>query len=296
MPFHSNRVAGFRVTALGASLLISAASVASVACDRREAPSEIRVEMPPVVASPDLVAVSVQATFAPGGTRRITEGAEYGVVPSDLGAVGPAGFVKCQKSGDGKVTVSIAGVTQSAPLHCRLVDHIEVQKLLPVELTAGAFKPVVRVLDRAGSELSDVPVSFFSKNSGVVYPKDGQLVPKLVGQASLVARAGQRSADFQVDVVRRVTPEALPIEQNRKIYFSLEPGKYQLKVTLPAPHRLNVEWRGAPYCNGATEGTQHSSVCALRAQGGGVVFDNPGYLKDGSLSPSIQGVELFEVP
>jgi hypothetical protein len=114
----------------------------------------------------------------------------------------------------------------------------------------------------------------------------------------LVAHAGEASADFKVDVVRKVVVEALPIEKNHKIYFSLEPGKYELKVTLPSPERVNFEWRGAPYCNTASDGTEHVSTCLMRAQGGGgVVFDNPAYLRDSSSKTlSLDGVELYEVP
>ena len=152
------------------------------------------------------------------------------------------------------------------------------------------------MLDQAGNELKDVDVTYFSKNSGVAYPKDGQLVPKLVGTATVVARAGESSAELKVDVVRKVVVEALPIDQNKRVYFSLEPGKYELKLTLPSAHHVSVEWRGAPYCNQASEGTVHVSTCGLRAQGGGVVFDNPAYLKDGSKTLSVEGVELNEVP
>ncbi|HTA89217.1 MAG TPA: hypothetical protein VK745_06570, partial [Polyangiaceae bacterium] len=155
----------------------------------------------------------------------------------------------------------------------------------------------VRVLDKSGAELTDVDVSFVSKNAGVAFPKDGLLVPKSVGTANLTARAGQASQDFKVDVVRKVVVEALPIDNNKRIYFSLDAGKYELKVTLKAPKRVSVEWRGAPYCNASSDGLEHIATCTLREQGGGgVVFDNPGYLNDGSKAISLDGVELNEVP
>ncbi len=136
------------------------------------------------------------------------------------------------------------------------------------------------------------------KNSGVAYAKDGQLVPKLVGTVHLVARAGSSSADVQVDVVCGVTAEAVPIEQNHKILVSLEPGKYELRLTLPSPRRVAVEWRGAPYCNSTSTGTEHVSICLVRTQrGGGVALDNPAYLLDGGTSKvSMDGVQLYEVP
>lgn len=280
--------------AAGALTLLSIAF--GVACEQRETPSEIRFELPSVISSRDVVAVSAQALNARGIAKPVAEGGDYAVDPADLATVTKAGLLQCQRSGDGKVTVSINSVSRSAALRCRIVAKVEAHDAGRVELTAGPFKPKVRVLDQAGSELSDVDVSFFSKNSGVVFPQDGQLVPKSVGTATLVARAGQSSSEFKVDVVRKVVVEALPLDQNTKLYFSLEPAKYELTVKLTSPHRVTFEWRGAPFCNGASDGLDHVSVCGLRAKAGGVVFDNPGFLKDGSKTPSLDGVELYEVP
>jgi hypothetical protein len=280
-------------TRLGVSLLLASCALG---CEQREAPSEIRLEIPNVIASRAVVAVSVQTSNAQGVRKLVTEGADYALEPADLGSLSKAGMLKCGRSGDGKVTVSIAGVSRSVTVRCRIVDRIEATNVGRVELSAGPFSPQVRALDKSGVALSDVEVTFFSKNSGVAYPKDGQLVPKSVGTANLVARAGDASAEFKVDVVRKVVVEALPIEQNKKLYFSLEPAKYELKIKLPSPHRLSAEWRGAPFCNATSEGQEHVSVCGLRAKGGGVAFDNPAYLKDGSKTPSVDGVELYEVP
>jgi len=265
-------------------------------CEQRETPSEIRLELPNIIASRDLVAVSAQALNARGVSSPVAERGDYSVEPKDLASVSKAGLLKCEHSGDGKLTVSINTVSRSVPLRCRIVARVEAPNLGRVELTAGPFKPKVRVLDQAGAELSDVDVSFFSKNSGVVFPQEGQLVPKLVGTATLVARAGESSTEFKVDVVRKVVVEALPLNQNTKIYFSLDPGKYELTVKLPSPHRVSFEWRGAPFCNSASDGVDHVSVCGLRAKAGGVVFDNPAFLKDGSKTVSLEGVELYEVP
>ncbi|MEI9949432.1 MAG: hypothetical protein WDO74_10720 [Pseudomonadota bacterium] len=243
-----------------------------------------------------MVAVSVQAINAQGVRKVVTDGANYALEPADLASVSKAGMLKCERSGDGKLNVSIASVSRSVALRCRIVDRIETANVGRVELSAGPFLPKVRALDKTGVELSDVDVTFFSKNSGVAYPKDGQLVPKAVGTANLVARAGEASAEFKVDVVRKVVVEALPIEQNKKLYFSLEPGKYELKIKLSSAHRLSMEWRGAPFCNVTSDGLEHISVCGSAQRAGGVAFDNPAYLKDGSKTPSVDGVELYEVP
>lgn len=293
MPYRWDPSAGRSALPFCASIFL-ACSV--LGCEQREVPSEIRLEIPSVIASRDVVAVSVQASNAQGVRKIVTDGADYALEPGDLGSVSKAGMLKCERSGDGKVTVSIAGVSRSIAVRCRIVDRIEATNVGRVELSAGPFQPKVRALDKAGAVLSDVEVTFFSKNSGVVFPKDGQLVPKSVGTANLVARAGEASAEFKVDVVRKVVVEALPIEQNKKLYFSLEPAKYELKIKLTQPHRVSAEWRGAPFCNATSEGEEHVWVCGLRAKGGGVAFDNPAYLLDGSKTPSVDGVELYEVP
>jgi len=293
MPFHRDQSARRCAPHLAASLFLACSALG---CEQREAPSEIRLEIPSVIASRDVVAVSVQASNAQGVRKLVTDGADYALQPTDLATVSKAGMLKCERSGDGQLTVSIVGVSRSVAVRCRIVDRIEAANVGRVELSAGPFSPKVRVLDKAGAELTDVEVTFFSKNSGVAYPKDGQLVPKSVGTANLVARAGTASAEFKLDVVRKVVVEALPIEQNKKLYFSLEPGKYELKIKLPSPHRMSAEWRGAPFCNATSEGEEHIWVCGLRAKAGGVAFDNPGYLKDGSKTPSLDGVELYEVP
>jgi hypothetical protein len=293
MPFHRDQSAGRSTTRFCTGLLLACSALG---CEQREVPSEIRLEIPSVIASRDVVAVSVQVSNAQGVRKLVTDGADYALEPADLGSVSKAGMLKCDRSGDGKVNVSIAGVSRSIAVRCRLVDRIEIANLGRVELAAGPFLPQARILDKASVELHDVELSFFSKNSGVAYPKDGKLVPKSVGTANLVARAGDASVEFKVDVVRKVVVEALPIEQNKKLYFSLEPAKYELKIKLPSAHRLSAEWRGAPFCNAASEGLEFVSVCGLRAKAGGVAFDNPAYLKDGSKTPSLEGVELYEVP
>ena len=257
----------------------------------------MRLELPAVIDSRDPITVTVHATSAQGVTSTISDGADFAVEPKDLATVTQPGLVTCQHSGDGKVTVTVAGVSRTADVRCRLVDRIEAGDVGRVELSAGPFKPKVRALDKSGAELSDVDVTFVSKNAGVAYPKDGLLVPKSVGTANLIARSGQASADFKVDVVRKVVGEALPIDGNKRIYISLDAGKYELTVKLHSPKRVNVEWRGAPYCNAASDGLEHVATCTLREQGGGgVVFDNPAYLNDGSKTISLDGVELYEVP
>src|SRR4051812_12781728 len=83
----------------------------AASCDRSEAPSKIRVELPSVVSSRDPVAVSVRLT-APGGAINTTAPSSgYSINPPELASISGAGFVACQRSGDGKLSLTIGGVS-----------------------------------------------------------------------------------------------------------------------------------------------------------------------------------------
>jgi hypothetical protein len=264
-------------------------------CQQREKPRQIRLELPELITSRDPVSVSVRVTNADGATQVSSEDNDFSLEPADLGSVTKRGFLTCQRSGDGKLAVNIAGVSSSSAVRCRLVDRLEAPDVGRVELTSGPFKPKVKAVDKRGTELPEIELSYFSKNSGVIFPKEGMLVPKAVGSATIVARSGSIAKEFKVDVVRRVVVEALPIAQNRRIHFSLDEGKYELVMKLPSPKRVRVEWPNAPYCNTTSESSEHVVTCVLRAKGG-VEFDNPAYLADGSTNVSVDGVTLHEVP
>lgn len=270
-------------------------AAALTACNREPTPAALKLELPPVLLSSDPARAAVRITDAEG--RKTLGSGEYAfaVTPPELASIDRRGNVVCQKSGDGTVQVDLGGVNARAPLRCRLVHRIEAPPPDRVELANGPFLPNVRVLAKNGAELSDVPLTLSSRTTGVVYPKNDQLVPKSVGTAVIVARAGQASVEVPVHVVRRVTVEALPLDGDRKINFSLDPGKYELTVELPSDKRLKAEWRGAPYCDYVGTGRRHVSTCVLRTKGG-VVFDNPAYLLRGETEVSTEGVTLFEVP
>lgn len=256
----------------------------------------MRLEFPSVVTSKDPVSLMVHVTNRDGVTARGTGEYDYAVQPADLASVTRRGIVTCNASGDGTVSVTIAGASKSVPLRCRVVERIEAAAQTQIELAAGPYTPKLRVLGKGGRPLSDVDVALSSKNTGILVSKGKELIPKEVGRATIIARAGQITQEFLVDVVRRLEPEALPIEGNRRIHYSLQPGKYQLSVKLPTPKPLSVEWRGAPYCNYSKTEREHVSVCVLRAKGG-AVFDNPAYLLEGKSDVvSLDGVSLYEVP
>lgn len=283
----------YRPLSVASHLLLLA--TAPLACSRQEVPHDFRVESTELVASTDPVKVTVRTLDK---ERHVTTGTDeypFKVVPDGLAKVTQQGTLNCLRSGDGSVQLTLGPNTRSAPLKCRLVEKVDASNVGRVELTAGAFKPRIRVLGKGGQELDGIELLLSSKNTGVLFPSRSELVPKLVGTATVIARAGLVAQEFTVDVVRKVTPEALPLEQNRKIFYSLEPGKYELTVKLPNTHRLVAEWRSAPYCNYSKDSVEHEMTCVLRAKGG-VVFDNPAYLIRGDTQISTEGVTIFEVP
>jgi hypothetical protein len=208
-----------------------------LACDRREPPRDFRLELPAMIASSDPVTVIVRATSAEGVTAASDDEHSFTVTPAGLATVTSRGGLTCQRSGDGTVSLTLGPNTRSAPVRCRLVEKVDASDVGRVELTAGAFKPKIRVLGKGGVELDGVELTLTSKNSGVLFPRGSELLPKTVGNATLLARAGQVTQEFKVDVVRKVAPEALPIDQNRRLSYTLDAGKYELRVVLPTEKR-----------------------------------------------------------
>lgn len=268
---------------------------ALAACSKQDIPRDFKLELASVIDSTDPAKISVR-TYNAEGANTVGEGEyDFQVNPKDLATVDRHGTLICKHSGDGVVSLSLGPNNHTAPLKCRLVTKIDASDVGRVELVRGLITPKIRVLGQRGEELDGLQLLLSSKNTEVLIPQGSQLLPKNVGTATILARAGQVSQTFKVDVIRSLTPEALPLEQNRKIYFSLEPGKYELRVNLPEAKRLTAEWRSAPYCNYAATSKEHVSVCILRAKGG-VVFDSPPYLISGSTEISTSGVAIAEVP
>jgi hypothetical protein len=275
-------------------LIVSAILVLS-GCSKPDIPRDFKLDLSSVIDSNDPARISVRA-YSAEGAATVGEGDyDFKVTPKDLATVDSHGTLICKRSGDGTVALTLGPNSRTAPVKCRLVAKIDASDVGRVELTKGLIAPKIRVLGQRGEELDGIQLLLSSKNTEVLIPQGSQLLPKNVGTATILARAGQVSQTFKVDVIRSLAPEALPLEQNRKIYFSLEPGKYELQVTLPEPKRLAAEWRSAPYCNYAATAKEHVSVCVLRAKGG-VVFDSPPYLMSGSTEISTSGVAIAEVP
>lgn len=269
--------------------------LSSAACDTTVPPERIRLELSDPILSPDPVRVAVHLTGSDGHVGQSLDKHAFSVSPEALASINELGILTCRRSGDGRVKVVIAGVEGSVALRCRLVARIDASDVGEVDLDAGPFVPTIRVLGRGDKTLDGVELSLTSKNTGVMIAKGPQLIPKSVGSATLIARAGQVSQEFSANVVRRLEPEALPLDGGRRLHFSLEPGKYRLTVGLSSPKKLGAVWRGAPYCDYSGTEQEHVITCVLRTKGG-VDFDNPGYLQSGSSDPLLDGIRLHEVP
>lgn len=271
-----------------------AGPTALTGCGQGEPPRELRLEVPEVITSKEPVMLQARAVQQDGTTKAPRGELEFQVTPPDLATLGKRGMLTCNRSGEGSVALQILGVSARTKFACKLVARIEAPAKLSLDMAAGEVELRASVLDAAGKTL-DLPLSVTSNRGGVVAARAGKLVPGSVGTAKLTARAGALAHYIDVEVVRTLKPEVLPVDQNRRISYSLDAGKYRLSVVLPSPHLVKVDWLGAPYCAYRGSGVEHHVDCTLQGKGS-VSFDNPAFLLRGDKTPSIDGVSLREVP
>src|SRR5688572_22506852 len=224
-------------------------ALAVLACQKGPPPRAVAVELPVQVFGGEAARAIVGITDTNGNRATSSADHDFVVEPPDLATVTKKGFVTCEKSGDGKVSLTIQGVTGSAPLACRMVAEIEIPDVGRVDVGDGPFQPKATVRDKSGKELSDVQLTYSPQITSAVKAKGLELVPAGVGQTEVVASAGPAKTTFKVEVVRRLKPEALPMDNNKRIDFSLSPGNYELVVNLETPKPIRVTWRTAPYCH-----------------------------------------------
>jgi len=278
---------GVPVSALFTALL------ALVAC-KGEPPRELRLQLPEVITSKEPVLIQARAIQQDGTSATPSGELAFQVSPPDLVTLGKRGMLTCNRSGDGSVTLDVGGVSAKAKFACKLAAKLTAPAKLSLDMAAGETDVQVAVLDASGKEL-DLPVSLTSDRGNVVSARAGRLVPGGVGTAKLTARSGALSQVIEVEVVRTLKPEVLPVDQNRRISYSLDAGKYRLSIALPTPHPVKVDWLGAPYCAYRGSGAAHHIDCTLQSKGS-VSFDNPAFLLRGDKTPSVEGVTLREVP
>lgn len=263
-------------------------------CSKGEPPRELRLDLPDVITSKEPVLVHARAIQQDGTARAPRGELDFKVTPPDLASLDKRGLLTCSRSGDGSVAAQVSGVSGRAAFACKLAVRLEAPAKLSIDAAAGEVDLQVAVLDAAGKAL-DLPVSITSDRGSVVSARAGSLVPGSVGTAKLTARAGAISRQIEVEVVRTIKPEVLPVDQNRRISYSLDAGKYRLSMALPSPHAVKVDWLGAPYCAYRGNSALHQVDCTLQSKGS-VSFDNPAFLVRGDKTPSIEGVTLREVP
>jgi hypothetical protein len=264
------------------------------ACKAGPPPDLVRVELEELVLSPHPTRPTVHVRR--GGTSKpLEEEAAFSVTPPDLASVAKDGTVSCQKSGDGRFTVSVQGVKAERKFGCRLVDRIEIGQLPLLDVNGPPVELAARALTKAGGELSDVPLTVNSQSPRLLTVSGRLLTPLAVGETTLTLRAGTKEQKLPVRMVKTLTPEALPLEGGRRIFLSTPDGKYEVEVNLPVEKTFAVEWRGAPYCAYKATGKAHRASCTLTGKGGAVI-DNPAFLVSGSTDVSRAGISIREVP
>lgn len=278
----------------GVSLLASFTALSALPACKGEPPRELRLELPELITSKEPVLIQARAVQQDGTSATPKGDLVFTATPPDLVTLGKRGMLTCNRSGEGSVALDIGGVSAKAKFACKLAAKLIAPAKLSLDIAAGEIDVQVGVLDAAGKEL-DLPVSLTSDRGNVVSARAGKLVPGAVGTAKLTARSGALSQVIDVEVVRTLKPEVLPVDQNRRISYSLDSGKYRLSIVLPTPHPVKVDWLGAPYCAYRGDGAAHHVDCTLQSKGS-VSFDNPAFLLRGDKTPSVDGVTLREVP
>ena len=257
--------------------VVALLALASSGCPKADPPRELRLELPELITSKEPVMVHVRAVQQDGIAREVKDAAPFQVQPPELASLGKQGMLSCNRSGDGSISLVLSGVTGRAKFACKLAARLDVPEKLSIDAAAGEVDVPAKVFDAAGQEL-DLLINVTSDRSSV-----------------LLARTGRLVKSVEVEVVRTIKPEVVPIDQNRRISYSLDAGKYRLNIALATPKRVVVDWLGAPYCAYRGEGSQHRAECTLQHKGG-VSFDNPAFLLRGEKTPSLEGVTFLEVP
>jgi hypothetical protein len=252
------------------------------------------LDLPDVITSKEPVLVHARAVQQDGIALALRGDLDFKVTPPDLATLDKPGLLTCARSGQGSVALQVLGVSARAAFACKLAARLEAPARLSIDAAQGEADVQVAVLDAAGMPL-DLPISITSDRGSVVSARAGKLVPGSVGTAKLTVRAGALSRQIEVEVVRTLKPEVLPIDQNRRISYSLEAGEYRLTIALPSPYAVKVDWLGAPYCAYRGSSALHRVDCTLQSRGS-VSFDNPAFLLRGDKTPSTEGVTLREVP
>jgi hypothetical protein len=265
-------------------------------CEKGPPPRKVMLEVPDQLTTTAPAKVAISVRTAEGALETRTGSHDFQIQPEAIATVAEDGQLKCLKSGDAKLSLTIRGVTGTADVRCRIVKRLELRDPGEVDISKQSIHLSYTAYSEAGKPLDDVPVELLSKNPNIVRVKGQELELLAVGEAKLTVRAGDVEERVTVRVVRELKPEALPMNDNRRINFSLKQGKYQIVVELARELDMTMEWRGAPYCDYKGHGKLHRVECVMRSDGGGVVIDNPAFLESGSTDVSHRGVRIHEIP
>src|SRR5688500_3533145 len=129
------------------------------ACNMGPAPQSVTPELPELLSTTDPLMVTVRVRDTSGRGDIAKPPFDMTVAPEGVAAVSKDGTVRCVKHGDAKLSVTIRGVTGSAPIRCRLVDRIELPSLSRVDISKGSFVLAAKALAKDGREISDVPIT-----------------------------------------------------------------------------------------------------------------------------------------
>src|SRR5262245_11675946 len=78
-------------------------------CPKADPPRELRLEVPELITSKDPVMLHAKAIQLDGTSRELTGEQPYQVAPADLASFGKGGMLTCARSGEGSVTLTVAG-------------------------------------------------------------------------------------------------------------------------------------------------------------------------------------------
>ncbi len=266
-----------------------------VGCQKEPPPESVRMELPSVVLDRAPIRPVVkgrrkrESVTIPQGSYTVR------AEPPELATANADGTLSCTKSGDGKAIVAVQGVRAQTEIRCRLIDRIEADELSTLDLKKGVVVLKARAVDKAGHELSDVPMTVSSTNREVLTVQDYQVTPMSVGSATLVVRAGSAEKKLDVRVVQSIDFEAQSLRGGRRIDITLPPGNHEIEVTLKEPKELAIDWRGARQCNYRKTAAVHRSSCVLEEKGGAVV-DNPAFVESGETKIAKDRVVVRRIP
>ena len=276
------------------SLLSWLACLLGLACQSEDKPARVQLEVAELITTTDPVPITLKLYDETGVAKVSKKKRAYQIAPQGIATVDEVGTLRCDKSGDVSVSVTVGGVEAKAAVKCRLVESIEVELADRLVIQDGPVTLAPKIVGKGGGDLSDIQVTARTKNSKAVRIKGLELTPTAVGNTTITVQAGTSKKELSTKVVRRVDFKPVLQKEGKKISYTLEPGKYEVTVKLSKPHAVETDWIGVPGCNKKTTDALHRSECTIH-QKRTFLVDNPSYLESGDAEKT-DGVDVYEVP